>query len=80
VLHPLPSSDKDHDCGFLASLALYFEKAIVTCKRARANTAGDALEYRKELQFSCIYKSISNKIDHWTDWRLDCNRFKTAFT
>jgi hypothetical protein len=36
--------DEDHDCGFLASLALRTEKAIVTRKRAWANTAGDVLE------------------------------------
>jgi hypothetical protein len=36
--------DEDHDCRFLASLALCTEKVIVTYKRAWTNTAGDVLE------------------------------------
>lgn len=37
------SGDDDHDCGFLASLALRTEKALVSQKWARANTAGDTV-------------------------------------
>jgi len=52
------NGDDDHDCGFLASLALRTEKALVSQakatagsglrsdsrKRARANTAGDPVD------------------------------------
>jgi hypothetical protein len=35
--------DGDYDCGFLSSLAVRTEKALASCKRARANTAGDVV-------------------------------------
>jgi hypothetical protein len=37
------SGNDDHDCVFLASLALQTEKAFTSRKRARVNTAGDAV-------------------------------------